>query len=49
MKQLFLTLFMMGLFGKNALPLPKICCTFLTMMKINDYTLPEEDPKNIYI
>ena len=46
----------MGLFGaahgwggKKA-PLPKICHTYPTMMKLgNDYTLPTEDLKNILI
>ena len=28
-------------------PLPKICHTYPTMMKLGSYTLPKEDPKNI--
>ena len=27
--------------------LPKICHTYPTMMKLDSYTLPKEDPKNI--
>ena len=30
-------------------PLPKICHTYRTMMKLGSYTLPKEDPKNIWI
>ena len=30
--------------GKKA-PLPKICHTYPTMMKLGSYTLPKEDPK----
>ena len=32
-------------FSKKA-PLPKICHTYPTMMKLGSYTLPKEDPKN---
>ena len=28
-------------------PLPKICCTYPTMMKFRSYTLLKEDPKNV--
>ena len=28
-------------------PLPKICHAYPTMMKIDSYTLPKEDPKHI--
>ena len=49
-----LTLFRMGFFGaahgwrggKKA-PIPKICQTYPTLMKIGSYTLSKEDPKNI--
>ena len=49
-----LTLFRMGIFGaargwrevKKA-PLPKICDTDPTLMKLGSYTLRREDPKNI--
>ena len=56
-----LTLFRMGFFGaahgcggggegaKIQPPLPKICQTYPTMMKLGSYTLPKEDPKNIWI
>ena len=41
-----------GGWGQEA-PLPIICHTYSTMMKlsivIHSYTLPKEDPKNIYI
>ena len=30
-------------------PLPKICHTYLTMMKLGSYILLKEDPKNICI
>ena len=30
-------------------PLPKLCYTYPTMMKLGSYTLPQEDPKNIWI
>ena len=49
-----LTLFRTGIFGaaygwvKKA-PLPKICYTHPTMMKLGSYNLPKEDPKNIWI
>ena len=42
----------MGLFaaahgwGKGA-PLSKICHIYPTMMKLDSYTLPKEDPKNL--
>ena len=46
----------MGFFGAahgwevKKLPLPKMCHTHLTMMKLDEsYTLPKEDPKNISI
>ena len=53
-----LTLFRMGTFGAGLLmdrggggwqkaPLPKICHTHPTMMKLGSYTLPKEDPKHI--
>ena len=28
-------------------PLPNICHTYPTMMKLGSYTLPKDDPKNI--
>ena len=53
----FLTLFRMGIFTaangwrgtKKAFSLPKICHTYPTMMRLGSYTLPKEDPKNIWI
>ena len=48
-----LTLFRMGLFGAahgwwvQTGPLPKICHTYHTKMKLGSYTLPKEGPKNI--
>ena len=48
-----LTLFRMAFSGLLTnggafwLPLPKICRTYPTMMKLGSYTLPKEDPKNI--
>ena len=30
-------------------PLPKICHTYPTMMKLGSYTLPKEDPEKICI
>ena len=35
-----------GVKSKKA-PLPKICHTYPTMMKIDSYTLPKDDQKNI--
>ena len=56
LKLSILTLFRMGFFGaahgyggggKKA-PLPKICHTYPTIMKLgHSYTLSKEDPKNI--
>ena len=48
-----LTLFSMEIFGAahgwgrgaKRHPLPKICHTYPTMMKLNSYTLAEEDQK----
>ena len=45
----------MGLFGAahgwgggpKRPPLPKICHTYPTVMKLGSYTLPKEDHKNI--
>ena len=34
--------------GRKA-PLPKICHTYSKIMKLSSYTLPKEDPKNIWI
>ena len=52
-KSILLTLFRMDLFGalhgwggKKA-PLPKICHTYPTIMKLGIYTLPKEDSGNI--
>ena len=36
-----------GAGAKRHPPLPKICHTYPTMMKLSSYTLPKEDPKNI--
>ena len=48
----------MGIFGgvhgwgwggerqKSHPPLPKMCHTYLAMMKLGSYALPKEDPKN---
>ena len=36
-----------GWWGDKKAPLPKICHTYPTMMKLGSYTLPKEDPKNI--
>ena len=33
--------------GGQKVPLPKICHTYPTMMKLGSYTLPKEDPKDI--
>ena len=33
--------------GGKKVPLPKICHTYPTLMKLGSYTLPKEDPKNI--
>ena len=51
---LFLTLFRMDIFGAahgweggERSPLPKICHTYPTVMKLGSYTLPKEDHKNI--
>ena len=33
--------------GQKGSPLPKICHTYPTVMKLGSYTLPKEDPKNI--
>ena len=33
--------------GRAKMPRPKICQTYPTMMKLDSYTLPKEDPKNI--
>ena len=35
--------------GKKKPPLPKICHTFPAIVKLDSYTLPKEDPKNISI
>ena len=52
----FLSLFRMGFFGaahgwgggaKRPRPLPKICHTYPTIMKLGSYTLPKEDAKDI--
>ena len=37
----------MGTRGQKGLPLPKIFHTYPTMMKLGNYTLPKQDPKNI--
>ena len=34
--------------GKNV-PLPKICHTYPKLIKLGSYSLPKEDPKNIWI
>ena len=39
----------MGWRAKNTFLLPKFCHTYPTMMKLDSYTLPKEDPKNIWI
>ena len=41
-----LTLLMMDLFF-GAVPLPKIRLTYPTMMRLDSYILPKEDPKNV--
>ena len=33
--------------GGNKAPLPKICDTCPTMIKLGSYNLPKEDPKTI--
>ena len=33
--------------GSKKAPLPKICHTYPTMVKLDSYTLPKEDSKNI--
>ena len=33
--------------GRQKAPLPKICHTYPTMVKLDSYTLPKEDSKNI--
>ena len=35
--------------GRKSPTFPKICHTYPTMMKLGSYTLPEEDPKNVWI
>ena len=35
--------------GQKKAPLPKICHTFPAIVKLDSYTLPKEDPKNISI
>ena len=54
LKLSILTLFRMGYFGAahryggGKAPLPKICHTYLTIMKLgHSYSLSKEDPKNI--
>ena len=51
-----LTQFRKGFFGaahkwrgakRPPSPLPKICHSYPTMMKLGSYTLPKEDPENI--
>ena len=52
-----LALFRMAIFeaahrwsgGQKAPPFSKICFTYLIIMKFGTYTLPKEDPKNIWI
>ena len=33
--------------GSQKGPLPKICHTYPTMIKLGSYTLPQKDPENI--
>ena len=33
--------------GRKKAPLPKICHTYSTMMRLCSYTLPKEDQKDI--
>ena len=36
-----------GGWTKRPPPLPKVCHTYPTIMKLGSYTSPKEDPKNI--